>query len=71
MQLYGSLLCSFAKRLAAGRRRVTNCPRSVSRFMPGEEIAMPSRRRRHWNKKIAGVLTHLGENIRDIREAEM
>jgi proline dehydrogenase len=45
--------------------------RSVSRFMPGEEIedALTAAKALE-TKKIAGVLTHLGENIRDIREAE-
>ena len=45
--------------------------RSVSRFMPGEEIADAlTAAKALETKKIAGVLTHLGENIRDIREAE-
>jgi proline dehydrogenase len=45
--------------------------RSVSRFMPGEEIedALTAAKALE-EKRIAGVLTHLGENIRDIREAE-
>ena len=45
--------------------------RSVSRFMPGEEIEDALRAAKALEaKKIGGVLTHLGENIRDIREAE-
>jgi len=45
--------------------------RSVSRFMPGEEIedALAATKALE-AKKICGVLTHLGENIRDISEAE-
>ena len=46
--------------------------RSVSRFMPGEEIedALGAAKALE-AKNIAGVLTHLGENIRDISEAEV
>jgi proline dehydrogenase len=45
--------------------------RSVSRFMPGEEIgdALAAAKTLE-TKRIFGVLTHLGENIRDAREAE-
>jgi proline dehydrogenase len=45
--------------------------RSVSRFMPGEEIedALTAAKALE-EKRIAGVLTHLGENIREVREAE-
>jgi len=45
--------------------------RSVSRFMPGEEIedAIGAVKVLE-SKKIAGVFTRLGENISDIREAE-
>lgn len=45
--------------------------RSVSRFMPGEEIedALAAAKVLE-SKNILGVLTHLGENICDIREAE-
>ncbi len=45
--------------------------RSVSRFMPGEEIedALAAAKALE-SKRIGGVLTHLGENIQDIREAE-
>jgi proline dehydrogenase len=44
--------------------------RSVSRFMPGEKIddALGAATALE-QKKIAGVLTHLGENVRDSREA--
>lgn len=45
--------------------------RSVSRFMPGERIedALAATKALE-AKRIGGVLTHLGENIRDISEAE-
>lgn len=44
--------------------------RSVSRFMPGEEIAEALDAAKTLEEKnIAGVLTHLGENIRDAEEA--
>ena len=45
--------------------------RSVSRFMPGEEIedALAATKALE-AKRIGGVLTRLGENIRDISEAE-
>ena len=45
--------------------------RSVSRFMPGEEIqdAIGAAKALE-SKKIAGVFTRLGENITDVREAE-
>jgi proline dehydrogenase len=45
--------------------------RSVSRFMPGEKIedALAAAKMLE-SKKIGSVLTHLGENIRDISEAE-
>ena len=45
--------------------------RSVSRFMPGEQIedALAATKALE-AKRIGGVLTHLGENIRDISEAE-
>ncbi len=44
--------------------------RSVSRFMPGEEVedALAAAKTLE-TKNIGGVLTHLGENIRDIQEA--
>lgn len=44
--------------------------RSVARFMPGEEIddALAAAKALE-GKNISGVLTHLGENIRDAREA--
>jgi proline dehydrogenase len=44
--------------------------RSVSRFMPGEQIgdALGAATALE-QRKIAGVLTHLGENVRDSREA--
>lgn len=44
--------------------------RSVSRFMPGEQIgdALVAATALE-QRKIAGVLTHLGENVRDSREA--
>jgi len=45
--------------------------RSVSRFMPGEEVedAIGAAKILE-SKKIAGVFTRLGENIADVREAE-
>jgi len=44
--------------------------RSVARFMPGKEIGDALRAAKALEeKKIAGVLTHLGENIQDAREA--
>src|SRR5215475_8583268 len=45
--------------------------RSVSRFMPGEEVedAIGAAKALE-SKRIAGVFTRLGENITDIREAE-
>jgi len=44
--------------------------RSVSRFMPGEEIGEALEAAKALEeKKIGGVLTHLGENICDAREA--
>src|SRR5215468_3629958 len=45
--------------------------RSVSRFMPGEEVedAIGAAKILE-SKKIAGVFTRLGENITDVREAE-
>src|SRR5262249_39951460 len=45
--------------------------RSVSRFMPGEEVedAIGAAKALE-SKKIAGVFTRLGENIADVREAE-
>lgn len=45
--------------------------RSVSRFMPGEEIEDAIRAAQTLEgKRIASVFTHLGENIRDENEAE-
>lgn len=45
--------------------------RSVARFMPGEEIEDALAAAKALEAKgIGGVLTHLGENIRDIQEAE-
>jgi len=45
--------------------------RSVSRFMPGEEIEDALRAAQALTaKRIGSVFTHLGENIRDAREAE-
>src|SRR5271155_6037671 len=45
--------------------------RTVSRFMPGEEVADAlAASRRLADSGIAAVLTHLGENIADRAEAE-
>src|SRR5215831_11351652 len=45
--------------------------RSVARFMPGEDIEDALRAAKALEaKNIAGVLTHLGENIQDIAEAD-
>lgn len=45
--------------------------RTVSRFMPGEEVEDAiSAARVLYTKNIGGVLTHLGENIRDAAEAD-
>lgn len=45
--------------------------RTVSRFMPGEELADAlSAARRLEEKHIGSIFTHLGENIRDAAEAE-
>ena len=45
--------------------------RTVSRFMPGEELsdALAAARRLE-EKHIGSIFTHLGENIRDAAEAE-
>lgn len=45
--------------------------RSVSRFMPGEEVedAIDAAKALE-SKRIAGIFTRLGENITDVREAE-
>jgi len=47
------------------------CPAQRFEIHAGEEIADAlTAAKALETKKIAGVLTHLGENIRDIREAE-
>ena len=73
MSLMRSLLLAASQngwmRERASRYRFVR--RSVSRFMPGETIEEALAASKAMEaKNMQGVLTHLGENIRDISEAE-